>query len=265
MYRARSIAVVVPAYNEARHIASMLTRLPQWVDRIFVVDDSSHDRTRAEADSVNDPRVRIVAHTTNRGVGGAILTGYRHFQASKLDIAVVMAGDGQMDAADLPALLDPIVEGTADYVKGNRFPHPDTPRRMPRVRLVGNLALSFFTRLASGFRGVMDSQCGYTAVTHGLLSSIDFSSVYPRYGFPNDFLAHVHSAGGRLAQVVVRPVYEGQASGINPLLAVLPLSYVLLRSGLMRRSREAAQASNGNGRSAHAGTGHRAAAHGRQT
>jgi len=238
MFKGHSVGVVVPAYNEQTRIGSTLRRMPSFVDRIIVVDDSSRDSTFDEAAAMADGRTHIVRHTTNRGVGGAILTGYQEALQLSLSIAVVMAGDGQMDPEDLPRLLEPLAEGKADYVKGNRFLHPEVARRMPWVRLAGNLGLSHLTRWASGYHEIMDSQCGYTAISANLLRRLDFQAVYPRYGFPNDLLAHVHSAGGRVAQVCVRPVYNGEASGINPLLAVLPLSYVLLRSYLMRRHRE---------------------------
>jgi len=203
-----------------------------------MVDDSSRDRTVPAAEETGDSRVRIVRHTTNRGVGGAILTGYREVLTNGAHVAVVMAGDGQMDPEDLPRLLDPIAEGRADYVKGNRFLHLKTFRNMPAVRLLGNLGLSLLTRVSSGYRHIMDSQCGYTAVTTEALRRMDFSRVYPRYGFPNDFLAHLHTLGCRVGQVKVRAIYEGQNSGINPLLSVAPLSYVLLRSLVLRKRRE---------------------------
>lgn len=238
MYRSLRVGVVIPAYNEEERVGRTIDSIPPVVDEIVVVDDSSRDATFLAAMSSADGRTRVVRHTTNRGVGGAILTGYKEALRRGLDVAVVMAGDGQMDPADLPALLAPIVEEGADYVKGNRFLHPDVVGRMPGLRLAGNLALSYLTRFASGYPGIMDSQCGYTAVTAKALRVLDFDSIYPRYGFPNDLLAHLHSAGARVAQVKVRPVYEGEESGINPLLAVGPLSYVLLRSRLMRAMRE---------------------------
>jgi glycosyltransferase involved in cell wall biosynthesis len=233
-----TVGVVIPAYNEERFIARTLRQIPRFVDEIIVIDDSSRDRTFHEAVSAADSRTRIVRHETNQGVGGAIVTGYREAVSRNLDVAVVMAGDGQMDPADLEALLLPIARGEADYVKGNRFLHPDLWSSMPKVRLLGSLGLSMLTRISSGYPGIWDSQCGYTAVTRQALAGIDLESVYRRYGFPNDFLAHLHSAGCRLAQVCVRPVYEGQDSGIRPARVVLPLSLLLARSLALRLRRE---------------------------
>jgi len=238
MFQNKTVAVVVPAFNEEGRIAETIRRVPSWVDRIIVIDDHSRDRTLPAAREVSDPRVKLVSHRTNRGVGGAILTGYRSALEERMDISVVMAGDGQMDPDDLPALISPVASGRADYVKGNRFLHHDTLRVMPKLRLAGNLALSYLTRVASGYACVMDSQCGYTAVSTEALRKVELEKVYPRYGFPNDFLAHMHSAGARMEQVEVRPVYEGQRSGINPVAAVLPLAYVLARSLVFRLARE---------------------------
>jgi len=237
MFQGQSIGVVVPAFNEGRFIAATLRSIPAFVDRIFVIDDSSCDSTYERAMSSGDARVQVVRHSSNQGVGGAIVTGYQEIVRAEMDVGVVMAGDGQMDPRDLPALLEPIACGDAEYVKGNRLNHPDV-WSMPKLRLAGNFCLSYLTRVSSGLRTIVDSQCGYTAVTREALEKVDLACVYRRYGFPNDFLAHLHSAGCRVAQVTVRPVYEGAPSGINPVLAIGPLSYVLARSFVMRMARE---------------------------
>ncbi len=238
MYRDHTIGVVIPAFNEERFIPQTLGTIPGIVDRIAVVDDRSLDGTAALVHEAQDPRVALIRHDQNLGVGGAILTGYRHLRDAGLDVLVVMAGDGQMDPADLPALLEPVVEGAADYAKGNRLYHPDTPRVMPSWRLVGNVALSILTRYTAGYSGVVDSQCGYTALRASLLETLDLDRIYPRYGFPNDLLAHLHSAGARIAHVEVRPIYDGQGTGIRPLTAVPALSWVLARSWVQRLRRE---------------------------
>ncbi len=238
MFRGLTVGVVVPAHNEADHITATLAGIPDWVDRIIVVDDACRDTTASLVQTHNDLRVVLLRHRANMGVGGAILTGYREVLRQGLDVAVVMAGDGQMDPADLRRLLAPLATGEADYVKGNRFAHPDVLTNMPAARLVGNLALSYLTRPAAGFPDIIDSQSGYTAACSKLLQRIDFDSVYHRYGFPNDFLAHVHSAGGRLAQVRVRPVYAGESSGIRPFFAVVPLAWVVVRAFALRIWRE---------------------------
>lgn len=245
MYHGLKIAVVIPAFNEQRHIGAVVRNVPPFVDTLVLVDDGSTDGTLAEALGTGDARLVTIRNTENRGVGAAIVAGYRKALALELDVAVVMAGDGQMDPADLPALLDPVVGGRTDYAKGNRLFHPDTPRAMPLWRFLGNSALSLLTRRSSGYPGIVDSQCGYTALRLARIRGLDLGSLFPRYGFPNDFLALLHSAGLRVENIPVRPVYEGQKSGIRPFPAIITVSYVLGRSYILRRQRE--RSSSGGG------------------
>ena len=236
MYEQLRVAVVIPAYNEARAIADAITTVPAWVDRIIVVDDASHDDTSARAEraavaSGLAARVEIIRHAANRGVGAAITTGYQRVLQTPDDVAVVMAGDGQMDPADLPALLAPIAAGNADYVKGNRFAHPEIWAAMPPARIVGNVVLSAATKLTSGYHHVFDSQCGYTAIARGALAAIELDALWTRYGYPNDLLSRLHTADMRVVDVPVRPIYgDHWKSGINLGTVVHPIPYVLLRS-----------------------------------
>jgi glycosyltransferase involved in cell wall biosynthesis len=180
-----------------------------------------------------------VRHAANRGVGAAISSGYRAALARRCDVAAVMAGDGQMDPADLPALLDPIARGAADYVKGNRFLHPDVWSAMPPARIVGNLVLSAATKVTSGYRHVFDSQCGYTAIHARAIAAIDLDGLWARYGYPNDLLSRLHVAKMRVVDVRVRPIYGPHwRSGIN-LGTAPPISWVLLRSWGSRLASEA--------------------------
>lgn len=241
MYRELSVGVVIPAFNEARAIARAARTVPDYVDQVIVVDDASRDDTAevARRATVGGTRFEILRHTANRGVGGAIVTGYRRVLALGLDVAVVMAGDGQMDPADLPALLDPIADGRADYAKGNRFLHPEIWRSMPATRLLGNIVLSTATKLTSGYGHVFDSQCGYTAITRQALGALDLDGVFPRYGYPNDMLARLHSARMRVVDVPVRPVYGPQwKSGIKLHTVVYPVAFVLVGSWAARIGRE---------------------------
>jgi glycosyltransferase involved in cell wall biosynthesis len=229
MYRQLRVGVVIPAFNERRAIVQTVATTPDFVDATIVVDDASTDDT-AERAQVR-PDVRVVRHPENRGVGGAIATGYRHALAAGVDVAVVMAGDGQMDPRDLPSLLDPIAAGLADYVKGNRFLHPDVWTAMPAARIVGNVLLSAATRVTSGYRHVFDSQCGYTAIHARALAKIDLDELWTRYGYPNDLLSRLNIAGVRVADVAVRPIYgEHWKSGIHLGTALHPIPWVLLRS-----------------------------------
>ena len=244
MFRQLRISVVIPAFNEAAKIAATVERVPDLVDHVVVVDDASADET-----SLNTPqsdRVELVRHEANRGVGGAIATGYRRALATGSDVAVVMAGDGQMDPADLPALLAPIADGDADYVKGNRFKHPEIWSAMPKTRIVGNVLLSAATRLTSGYSHVFDSQCGYTAIHRRALSAIDLDVLWTRYGYPNDLLSRLYVAGVRVVDVPVRPIYGEQwRSGINIGTALHPLPWVLLRSWGNRLAAQARKRARG--------------------
>jgi glycosyltransferase involved in cell wall biosynthesis len=239
MYRGLSVAVVVPAFNEEAAVGATVADIPVWIDWILVVDDASADRTAAVAAARADSRVEVIGHPENRGVGAAIITGYRRALALGCDVVTVMAGDGQMDPADLPALLDPLAAGAADYAKGNRFLHPDIWRVMPRTRLLGNIALSLATRWTSGYHQLFDSQCGYTAIGREILERLDLDRVFPRYGYPNDLLARLHTVGARVCDVAVRPIYgSAWKSGIRPSTVVYPVSFVLLRSFLERVTTE---------------------------
>jgi glycosyltransferase involved in cell wall biosynthesis len=236
MYRALRVAVVIPAFNEERAIRDTVATVPAWVDHVLVIDDASADGTgaaaRVAANLRDEPaRVEVLRHATNRGVGGAIATGYRRALELDAHVAVVMAGDGQMDPADLPALLDPIARGDADYVKGNRFKHPDIWKTMPPTRIVGNLLLSAATRVTSGYRHVFDSQCGYTAIHRRALRLVDLDLLWSRYGYPNDLLSRLRIADVRVSDVPVRPIYgDHWKSGIHLGTVLHPLPWVLLRS-----------------------------------
>jgi glycosyltransferase involved in cell wall biosynthesis len=240
MFRALRVAVVVPAYNESRAIIPTIETLPELVDDVLVVDDASTDDTAERARALRSGRVEVITHRHNRGVGAAIVTGYRRALAIGADVAVVMAGDGQMDPGDLPALLAPIADDTADYVKGNRFLHPSIWTTMPASRIVGNVLLSAATRVTSGYRHVFDSQCGYTAIRRAALARIDLAALWERYGYPNDLLSRLHVAGARVVDVPVRPIYGPHWKiGINLGTALHPIPWVLMRSWGNRLASEA--------------------------
>ena len=234
MYRQLRIVVVIPAYNEEEAIAGAVESVPSFVDQIIVVDDCSRDRTSERA-SESKRAPLVLRHSANRGVGAAIVTGYREALDRHFDVAVVMAGDGQMDPDDLPALLDPIAEGVADYSKGNRFAHRELLTQMPPIRILGNTLLSVATKLSSGYGKLFDSQCGYTAITSATLKRLHLGKVFPRYGYPNDMLAHLHGAGARVVDVPVRPIYGPTwKSGVRWHTAVYPVGFVLLKSWWQR-------------------------------
>jgi glycosyltransferase involved in cell wall biosynthesis len=214
MFHGARVAVVVPAYREERLLPRTLRGIPSFVDSIVVVDDASPDRTAEAARAVGDPRVDLLRHHDNRGVGAAIATGYARALAGGADVVAVMAGDAQMDPEDLPRVLEPVALGKADYVKGNRFLHA-AAHDMPRLRRWGSRALSALTRAGTGL-AVDDTQCGFTAIGRAALQSIDLQAVWPSYGYPNDLLGMLSQGGFRVVEVPVRPVYGDEASGVRP-------------------------------------------------
>ena len=243
MFRQRVIAVVIPAFNEADKIAGTIRSVPGFVDQVIVVDDGSSDATAAVARRASrrasgrggGRKVEVIVHPENRGVGAAIASGYARALALGADATVVMAGDGQMDPADLPRLLAPVVDGAADYAKGNRFAWAGGWRQIPPVRLAGNVVLSWLTRLASGYWRLFDSQCGYTAASRRALLAIGPERMFARYGYPNDLLARLGAAGARVVDVPVRPVYGPEwRSGLRPARVALPITWLLTRAFIRR-------------------------------
>jgi glycosyltransferase involved in cell wall biosynthesis len=235
MFRGRKVAVVLPAFNEADKIARAIRSVPGFADVLLVVDDGSTDGTGRIAARSARQGLEILTHPRNRGVGAAIATGYRRALALGADATVVMAGDAQMDPADLPRLLAPVVTGTADYAKGNRFAWPGCWQRMPRTRFLGNKALSWLTRICCGYDRLDDAQCGYTVASRSALEAIDPDTMFARYGYPNDLLGRLARAGARVVDVPVRPVY-GRAwrSGIRPWRVIAPITFLLVRALLDR-------------------------------
>jgi len=243
MFEGRRIAVVVPARNESAWIGTTLDTMPALVDSIVVVDDASTDDTSREVDARSeDPidRIRLVRRSVRGGVGAAIVDGYRHALALDADVVVVMAGDGQMCPDDLPALLEPITRGQADYVKGDRFRHPDVRHVMPRARRRVGSVLSFLTAYATGLEGLSDSQCGYTAIAATALRRLPLDRMWRGYGYPNDLLGHLARAGLRVEQVAVRPVYRGEKSGLKPRHVAI-IASLIARAAVLRAASRVAQ------------------------
>ncbi|MCA9323417.1 MAG: glycosyltransferase family 2 protein [Planctomycetes bacterium] len=234
MIHGARVCVTVPAFDEERLIARTLASIPSEVDRIIVVDDASRDGTLRVLEGIADARLEIVRREKNGGVGAAIASGYERFLAGEGDLCVVMAGDAQMDPEDLPDLVRPVATGRADYAKGNRLVGKDVLTVMPRDRFFGNVVFTMLTKVASGYWHVVDSQCGYTAVTRQALEQIDLDRLYPRYGFPNDFLIKLNVTQARVCDVPVRAIYGEEVSGITPWTTIPRISWLLFRGFVWR-------------------------------
>jgi glycosyltransferase involved in cell wall biosynthesis len=226
----KRVAVVVPAHDEEALIARTLAAIPEFVDRIYVVDDASGDATAERAREVADPRVEVIRHDENQGVGAAIVTGYRRALDEGVDVVCVMAGDGQMDPADLQTLAGAVARGEVDYAKANRLVTGEAWNVIPRSRYLGNAVLSLLTKIASGYWHVADSQSGYTAIARDTLARLDLDRLYRRYGFPNDMLVSLNVWNARVRDFPSRPIYNvGERSGIRLIRVVPAISWLLLR------------------------------------
>ncbi len=239
MYEEQTIAVVVPAYREAKLLPKTLETMPEFVDEVIVVDDGSPDDTWevARRFASQRPRVRAVRLGFNYGVGRAISMGYREALRRGAHVVAVMAADAQMDPADLEDVIAPVARGQADYSKGDRLGHEQADA-MPPVRRFGTWLLGWLTGLAAGNGEIRDSQCGYTAISARMLRQLPLHRLYPRYGYPNDLLLRLAEQDAEIAQPTVRPVYEDERSGLNVRAVAGPIAGILLRGVVRRLVRE---------------------------
>lgn len=261
MYGDHPIGLVIPAYNEAGNVGAVIDAVPAYVDRTYVVDDASTDGTWGEVrrhaivqnagpfEPVSDREqspviadggraesraVVPIRHETNAGRGAAVKTGYRRALADGMAAIAVVDGDGQMDPRILDRFLDPIVNGQADYVKGNRLSSPAHRAEMSRWRVFGNTVLTYLTKTASGYWDMTDPQNGYTAISSRTLRRIDLHSLYDDYGFLNDLLVKLNRANARVVDVPMAAEYGDEQSGIRYSSFVPKLSVLLLRNFVWR-------------------------------
>lgn len=232
MYKNKTVCVVVPCYNEETQIEKVIKTMPKYVDYIVTVDDFSKDRTVEKIKSMQEKNKKLVLieHEINQGVGGAIANGYKWAKNNEIEMTAVMAGDGQMNPNDLPALLDPVVDGKADYSKGNRLFTGEAFRKIPTIRYLGNGFLSLFTKIASGYWNIADSQSGYTVINKKALNAINWKKMYRRYGQPNDVLVRLNVENFKVADVPVEPVYNvGEKSGIKIHRVIFSIGWLLIK------------------------------------
>ncbi len=232
--RYASVAIVIPCYRVARHIAGVIRSIPPRFRTVICVDDGSPDETAAVIEALADPRVVLLRHPRNRGVGGAMKTGYAEALRRGAEICVKMDGDGQMSAEDLEALVAPLLDRAADYAKGNRFVDLRSLGAMPRTRLIGNALLSFASKLAAGYWNMLDVSNGFTAVRSAVLRRVDFGRISERYFFETSMLIELNILRADVADVEMPARYGDEESSfrIAPALGTFP---ALLTRGLLRR------------------------------
>ena len=286
MLKNKTIAVVIPAYNEETQIKDVIESMPDFVDRIVVVNDCSKDKTSeivktfwqtkfnsgieiknittqsiegrferanralqnqmklelnyfvpSEVVNTNPEtdRIILINQLKNSGVGATIARGYKWCKDHGIDCTAVMAGDGQMDPAELESICKPVVEDNIDYVKGNRLIHRSALLVIPKIRYFGNSILSILTKIASGYWHVSDTQCGYTAISLKALQSIRLFDIYKSYGMPNDILVKLNIAFCSLREVEIKPVYDIGENSKMKIGKVIPrISWLLFKSFFKR-------------------------------
>lgn len=233
----KKVAVVVPSFNEELLIEETLQGIPDYVYRIYVIDDGSTDKTPDIVADYSDSRVVSIRHETNLGVGAAIATGYRNALKDGMDIVAVMAGDNQMDPEKLSELISPIADGSADYSKGNRLLTKELRRGMSRWRYLGNMLLTMITKICSGYWSVSDPQNGYTAISAKALQTLDLGSLYPYYGYCNDLLIKLNALDMIVVDVPIAARYGREESKIRYGRYIAKVSPMLL-SGFIRRLKD---------------------------
>ncbi|RMM81408.1 Group 2 family glycosyltransferase [Pseudomonas coronafaciens pv. striafaciens] len=210
------IAVVIPCYKVKSHILGVISGIGPEVDKIYVVDDCCPDQSRAFVEQeCSDPRVKVIKCPVNQGVGGAVMTGYAAAIADEVDVIVKVDGDGQMDPLLIPDFVLPILNGQADYTKGNRFFDLEEIRQMPKIRLFGNAALSFLTKLSSGYWDLFDPTNGFTAIHSDIARHLPVKKISKRYFFETDILFRLNTLRAVVIDIPMDAKYEDEVSNLK--------------------------------------------------
>jgi len=235
LYRGQRVCVVIPCYNVAPHIAAVLAAVPAYVDQIIAVDDGSRDDTLKMLEAATDKRVEVVRHDRNRGVGAAMRTGLARGAEAGADLLVKVDGDDQMDLAELSKLLDALVDDPrSGYAKGNRLVDQKALSRMPRLRVIGNFALTFLTKLASGYWYVVDPQNGYLAIRRVVWELLDPARISDGYFFENDMLVGLNILDIPVRDVPIPARYGDERSYLRVRRVLLPFAFLLIRRTIYR-------------------------------
>ncbi len=234
MYKGKKVMITTPAYNEARHIDKVIKGLPQYIDKIIIVDDVSTDNTEEIIKKNMTEQVVCLKNKKNIGTGGTVTRAVNKAKELGADITVTMAGDNQMDPKYLPDLLDPICDEGYDYTKGNRFYSKEGLKGMPKYRVWGSILLTFMTRLASGYWRMFDAQNGYYAIGPKALRSIDFNSLTKGFPYENDLLINLNILSMRIKDVSI-PARYGDETSYMKMWKIIPSFTVFLIKGFFRR------------------------------
>ncbi len=234
MYKGKKVIVVTPAYNEEKHIDKVIKGIPDFVDKIIIVDDASTDKTAEVIKNNMTDKVIYIKHEKNQGCGGSVTTAVNKARELGADITVTMAGDNQMDPKYLPDLLNPICEEGYDYTKGNRFFSKEGLKGMPKYRVWGSIVLTFMTRLASGYWRMFDAQNGYYAIGPSALKEIDFDSLTQGWPYENDLLINLNILGMKIKDIPIPAVYGDEVSHMR-MWKIIPNLSTFLFLGLFRR------------------------------
>ena len=230
------ITVVIPCYNVSRHIESVIKNLPQEVDWIIAVNDVSQDDTGNVLVKLkeNYKKLIVIEHATNQGVGGAMITGYKRSLELDSDITIKIDGDDQMDSSNIPMLIKPLIEGKADYTKGNRFRDFKALKQMPAIRRMGNLGLSFLIKAASGYWNIFDPNNGFIAINKDTLRSLNFEKIYKRYFFESSMLIELYYSNAVITEIPMKARYGDEKSSLSVTRTLFAFPPKLLKAFIRR-------------------------------
>lgn len=230
----KTVSVVIPAYNASKSIEAVIHSIPEWIDQIIVVDDNSNDRTAQIIENLENPRLTLVQHEKNLGVGGAVKTGYCKAIKMGCDVIVKLDSDGQMDPYYIPLLVNPIINSTADYCKGNRFLHSQDLMRMPKIRRIGNIGLSFLTKAASGYWNIFDPTNGYTAISAQVIRTLNFKNLANRFFFETSMLIELYLSRAVVKDISIPAIYKDEQSHLSETKSFFEFSLKLIK-GFFKR------------------------------
>lgn len=231
VYKGKTVSITIPAYNEERLIVPTLNGIPDYVDKVFVIDDASEDSTPSLVQKLNNPKITLIKLEKNQGVGNAIKLGYLKSLAHNIDITAVVGADHQFDLEQLYLLLDPIINDEADYTKGNRF-LVDAKEVMPNKRYIGNILLSILTRMASGVHTIFDTQDGFTAISKKVIETVNWDLFWNGYGYVSDFIIKLAAYGFRIKDVPRRSIYlEGEKQSKIVISRYIKRNFLMILKG----------------------------------